>query len=95
MGDGQELKAIDFRLPRGSIITGHLYDENGDPLPGATVQAARYQFAQGRRQLVAAGTAQTDDRGEYRVWGLNPGEYYISAIDPRSGYGSRTRCRST
>ena len=34
LADGQELKAIDFRLPRGSAITGHVYDENGDPMPG-------------------------------------------------------------
>ena len=27
-------------------------------------------------------TAQTDDRGQYRVWGLNPGEYYVSAVAP-------------
>jgi len=85
LGDGQDLKAVDFRLPRGSAITGHVYDENGDPLPGAAVRAGRYQYGQGMRQLVPAGTAQTDDRGEYRVWGLNPGEYYISAIARNPG----------
>ena len=56
----------------------------------------RYQYVQGMRQLVPAGTAQTDDRGEYRVWGLNPGEYYVSAIarnrpTPRPVAGSRRR----
>src|SRR6185503_20262445 len=35
LSEGQELKGVDFRLPRGSAITGHVYDENGDPLPGA------------------------------------------------------------
>lgn len=85
LADGQELKAVDFRLPRGSAITGHVYDENGDPLPGAAVRAGRYQYGQGRRQLVPAGTARTDDRGEYRVWGLNPGEYYVSAIARNPG----------
>jgi hypothetical protein len=85
LADGRELKGIDFRLPRGSAITGHVYDENGDPLPGAAVRAGRYQFGQGMRQLVPAGTAQTDDRGEYRLWGLNPGEYYISAIARNPG----------
>jgi carboxypeptidase family protein len=83
--DGQELKGVDFRLPRGSVITGHVYDENGDPLPGAAVRAGRYQYGQGQRQLVPAGTGQTDDRGEYRIWGLNPGEYYISAIARNPG----------
>jgi hypothetical protein len=29
---------------------------------------------------VAAGSAISDDRGQYRVWGLNPGDYYITAV---------------
>src|SRR5262245_60786497 len=80
LADGQQARNLDLRLPRGSAITGHVFDENGDPLPGSTVRVLMYRYAQGNRQLVPAGTAQTDDRGEYRVWGLNPGDYYISAL---------------
>jgi hypothetical protein len=37
-------------------------------------------MAQGRRRLVPAGTAnQTDDTGTFRVYGLDPGEYYVGA----------------
>jgi hypothetical protein len=80
LADGQELKGIEFRLPRGGVIAGHIYDDAGDPLPGANVRIMRYQYAQGNRELVSAGTSQTDDRGYYRVWGLNPGQYYVSAV---------------
>src|SRR5262245_34093719 len=80
LADGQQARNLDLRLPRGSAITGHVFDENGDPLPGSTVRVLMYRYAQGNRQLVPAGTAQTDDRGEYRVWGLNPGDYYVSAV---------------
>jgi carboxypeptidase family protein len=80
LAEGQQVRNLDLRLPRGSAITGHVFDENGDPLPGTTVRVLMYRYAQGNRQLVPAGTAQTDDRGEYRVWGLNPGDYYISAV---------------
>jgi protocatechuate 3,4-dioxygenase beta subunit len=80
LADAQDLKGIDFRLPRGSVISGHVLDENGDPMPGTMVRVMMYQYAQGNRQLVPAGNGQTDDRGEYRVWGLNPGDYYVSAI---------------
>ena len=45
------------------------------------------------RQLVPAGAAQTDDRGEYRVWGLNPGEYYVSAIARNPRRPGRPRVR--
>lgn len=77
---GQELNGIEIRLPRGGAISGHVYDETGDPLPGAAVRVMRYQYAQGARQLAPAGGGQTDDRGEFRIWGLDPGEYYVSAV---------------
>lgn len=89
--EGQQLTGVEFRLPRGSVVAGRIYDEAGDPLPGATVRVLAYRYAQGTRQLVPAGAAQTDDRGEYRVWGLNPGEYYVTAVarNPTVGRGGR------
>ena len=79
LAEGQQFKDIEFRLPRGSVIAGHVFDESGDPMPGIMVRVLRYQYQQGDRRLVPAGTAQTDDQGQYRVWGLNPGEYYVDA----------------
>jgi hypothetical protein len=49
------------------------------------VAVMRYQYQQGDRRLVPAGQAQTDDRGIYRVWGLNPGDYYVSAVARNEG----------
>ena len=40
-------------------------------------------YRQGQRQLAPAGTDRSDDRGEYRVFGLEPGDYYVSATVPR------------
>jgi hypothetical protein len=80
LAEGQELKGIELRLPRGSVISGHVFDETGEPMPGAMVRAMAYRYAQGNRQLVQAGSGQTDDRGEFRIWGLNPGDYYVSAV---------------
>jgi hypothetical protein len=78
--ESQQLKGIDFRLPRGGVLAGHVFDQDGDAMPGVMVRVMRYQYLQGDRRLVPAGTAQTDDKGAYRVWGLNPGDYYINAI---------------
>jgi hypothetical protein len=89
LGDGQQLNGIDFTLPRGSVIAGHVMDETGDPMPGISVQVMRYQYAQGNRQLVPSGSAQTDDQGAFRVWGLNPGTYYVSAISRTVNFGGR------
>jgi protocatechuate 3,4-dioxygenase beta subunit len=85
LSDGQQAKDIDFRLPRGSVITGRILDEDGEPLLFASVRAMRYQYQQGQQRLTAAGQAQTDDRGQYRVFGLAPGNYYVSATGRPEG----------
>jgi hypothetical protein len=86
LNDGQQLRNVDFQLPRGSVIGGRVLDEDGEAMPGVTVRVMRYQYLQGDRRLAPAGTAQTDDKGQYRVWGLMPGDYYINAI-ARGGFG--------
>ena len=80
---GQHLRQIDVRLPSGSVITGRVVDENVAALPLVTVRVLRYVYRQGRQQLVLVGTDRTDDRGQYRVFGLEPGDYYVSATVPR------------
>src|SRR5947209_10194432 len=80
LADGQQLKGIEFRLPRGGVVAGHVFDEDGEPMAGAVVRVMRYQYLQGDRRLTPAGTAQTDDKGQYRVWGLTPGDYYVNAV---------------
>ena len=72
---GETLDKIDFSLPRGSVISGRITDEFGDPLTDAQVQAMRYQLVNGERQLVNAGRiSATDDLGQFRIFGLMPGE---------------------
>jgi len=87
LADGQQLKGVDFSLPRGGVIAGHLLNEDGEPMPGAIVRVMRYQYLQGNRRLAPAGTAQTDDLGQYRVWGLMPGDYYVNALTRLAGLG--------
>jgi hypothetical protein len=85
--DGQQLRGIDFALPRGGVISGRVSDEAGEGMPGVAVQVMRYAYQQGNRQLVPAGQGQSDDRGVYRVWGLNPGDYYVSAVSRPDNLG--------
>jgi protocatechuate 3,4-dioxygenase beta subunit len=86
LGDGQQLRNVDFQLPRGSVIGGRVADEDGEAMAGLVVRVMRYQYLQGERRLMAAGNGQTDDKGQFRVWGLMPGDYYISAV-ARGGFG--------
>src|SRR5437868_7081230 len=89
LADGQQLKGIEFQLPRGSVISGRVLDEDGDAMPAVNVRVMRYQYLQGERRLTPAGNGQTDDKGQYRVWGLMPGEYYVNAIARGGGPGGQ------
>jgi protocatechuate 3,4-dioxygenase beta subunit len=78
--NAQLLEKIDFRLPRGGIITGRVVDEFGEPTADVQVAAMRYQYFNGRRQLSPAGrSVATNDIGEFRLFALPPGQYFISA----------------
>lgn len=79
IADAQAAANIDVRLTRGGVVTGTVQDEDGEALARAVVTVHRYQYVGGERQLRPAGADQTDDRGQYRVFGLPPGEYYVSA----------------
>jgi hypothetical protein len=87
IGDGQLMERADFALPKGAAVTGRIFDEYGDPVANARVQVLRYQTVQGQRRLTPAGGGdQTDDTGAYRIYGLSPGDYYLSAT-LRAGNG--------
>ncbi len=77
--DGQQAVNIDVRLARGGVVTGRVLDEEGEPLARAIVTVLRQQYIRGQKQLTSAGADQSDDRGQYRVFGLPPGDYFVSA----------------
>ena len=52
------------------------------PFAGASVEALITRFQGGSDMLFSVATAQTDDRGEFRLFGLAPGSYFVSAADP-------------
>ena len=76
---GQTAHDISFQLLPEAVITGHVYDENGEPLERIQVRALRYGYLRGGRQMLPAGFAMSDDRGKYRLFDLPPGKYYVSA----------------
>ena len=77
-----ESRTIDMRLQRGAVMTGTVLDGEGDPAPGIAVSALvmRYMPASGERRLATGGSALTDDRGIYRIFGLPAGEYVVQAV---------------
>jgi len=78
--DAQIMEKLDVALPRGGVIAGRVVDETGEAVAEADVTAMRMQFQNGKRRLAPTGrNAQTNDLGQFRIYGLPPGEYYVSA----------------
>jgi Carboxypeptidase regulatory-like domain len=80
IAQGQAVEKLTIGLPRGGVITGRIVDEMGEPLAEAQVQALRSQFVPGGRRMMPASRGDTtDDQGAFRIYGLMPGEYVVSA----------------
>ena len=78
--DGQKMDGANFLLLRGGVINGRLQDDLGDPAANVRVIVQRRQMVDGTRRLVGMGVNdETDDTGSFRLYGLAPGEYYVSA----------------
>jgi protocatechuate 3,4-dioxygenase beta subunit len=85
---GQKLDKVQFQLRRAAVILGRITDENGEPAVGVQVEAlvaaprsAGLELPSLRGQWFPVKVAATNDLGEYRIYGLPPGNYYVAAID--------------
>jgi protocatechuate 3,4-dioxygenase beta subunit len=79
LAPGQHFRDVVFRLLPTAVIAGRIYDEDGEPTPRVFVEALLLRYHRGRRQLSPAEQATTNDLGEYRLFGLAPGRYRVSA----------------
>ncbi|OLC83156.1 MAG: hypothetical protein AUH72_05065 [Acidobacteria bacterium 13_1_40CM_4_65_8] len=78
---GETRDRVDLVLPRTAAIVGRVVDEDGEPVEGAGIAVLESRLASGRRRLVPVQAAggRTNDQGRFRVYGLKPGRYYVSA----------------
>lgn len=78
VADNQEVK-VTIPMLRGGVISGTIYNEDGEPASGVQVRGWRYTNVNGFKRLQSNGFAQTDDRGMYRMFNLQPGDYLVAA----------------
>jgi hypothetical protein len=82
---GQHAPDLRIVLARGAVLSGSIVDMTGEPLPGIRVSVIHAGPAPS-----PAGSAVTDDRGTYRVFGLPPGSYTISAAPPARSWSGQS-----
>jgi carboxypeptidase family protein len=79
LAGGEKKTDIQLSLTPTGSISGRVYDRDGEPAGRATVQALRPYYRDGRRALTIVQSVATNDRGEYRLFWLPPGRYYVTA----------------
>ena len=72
------ITAADFEMLPGGVITGRITDALGEPLELVQMELFRITHFGGRHRA-QLGSAATDDRGVYRIFGLEPGRYILLA----------------
>src|SRR5215469_10446709 len=79
---GQHLTDLIFKMVRAASISGHVYDEDGEPVPYAQVICYRASRQPGKEEQIGYQPVITNDLGEFRVFDVKPGRYYV-AVDYR------------
>jgi len=86
---GEQVKDAQIRLTPLGVIAGRVLDSDGDPVRGATVSAFVYRYTNGKRAQRNVEQVQTNENGQFRLFGLRAGTYYLQASrQPGLRYGA-------
>lgn len=81
LSEGETVDNVNFSMTRGGVVTGQVTDPDGRPVIAETVRAYKLD-ENGKRQTSGFpdfSQWQTDDRGVYRIYGLESGRYIVAA----------------
>ena len=80
VASGQQISDLRVRLWRGAVLAGVIFDASGAPLPHTAVAAVpAREVTPAAMTLSNNSHARTNDLGEYRIFGLEPGTYVVRA----------------
>ncbi len=68
----------DFELLRAGVVSGRVVDETGEPMEGARIVIRQSKESGPASEVVLPAAVFTDDRGMFRVAGLEPGPYVLT-----------------
>jgi hypothetical protein len=87
---GEKVSGVLFRLRAAAVITGRVSNDDGEPMQQVQVIAFRRfndeeedadELSPGQIRLDPVRETVSDDRGQYRIFALKPGEYYLRVAD--------------
>jgi len=80
LAEGQQIDVGVVKLVAGSIISGRVAGPDGAPVAAATVEVLKASYIRGRLAFTPVKSAKANDLGEYRLYWLPPGAYYIRGM---------------
>lgn len=90
LGQDDHVTDAEIRLPPQGVITGHVLDEDDDPMGGALVTIFKQVYRDGRKHWGRLNTSSlANETGEYRFPNLSPGRYLVQAEDRRPAIDSQ------
>ncbi len=90
LGPNDLVANAEIRLRPQGVITGHILDEDGEPVSDAYVSGFKEVYRDGRKRWERLNSGgRTNDTGEYRFPSLTPGRYLLQAVDPRQQVNNR------
>lgn len=79
VAEGQSVRNFRLQLAPLGAISGRVLDENGEPIAGVAVEALRYSYSRYGKVQRAVQTVRSNERGEYRLFDLAAGNWYLEA----------------
>jgi uncharacterized protein (DUF2141 family) len=79
VGEEQDVKDLSVKMVPLGVVSGVVRDQDGEPMVHVVIQGLRFVYMNGRRQLNQTAFSSTNDRGEFRMFDLQPGKYYLQA----------------
>jgi hypothetical protein len=89
----QQIRDLQLEMVPSGTISGHVRNSDGTPVSNSKIQFFQYRFSEfGEPKLVfiLAGSLASNDKGEYRQWGIAPGQYFVLASPPPAAGNSGT-----
>jgi Carboxypeptidase regulatory-like domain len=84
ISEKQSISGLTFRLRPFAVMAGRISFDDGEPAMGVRVEAYREYRTRLRHGYAIVAAATTNDRGEYRMFGLSPGAYIVAAAYERA-----------
>jgi protocatechuate 3,4-dioxygenase beta subunit len=80
LGQAEHKIGITMKMTPFGVITGRVSDQDGDPIRAMQVSAMTYRYTSKGRQLQENRSATTNDVGEYRIFDIPHGKYFLKTV---------------